>query len=69
MGIEEPGMSNRQGGLLERESVDDSIAKSRRIDINGGTFSREGSIVAIRKGKHGCKGKSVENVAGCDNFI
>lgn len=42
MGIEEPGMSNRQGGLLERESLDDSIAKSRRIDINGGTFSREG---------------------------
>lgn len=66
MGIEEPGMSNRQGGLLERESLDDSIAKSRRIDINGGTFSRER---AGGTGKHGCKGKSVENVAGCDNFI
>lgn len=43
MGIEEPGMSNRQGGLLERDSSDDSMAKSRRIDINGGTFSREGA--------------------------
>lgn len=41
MGIEEPGLSNRQGGLIERKSIDDLIAKSSGIDINGGAFSRD----------------------------